>query len=204
LWNSFLKRLQMAISTKHGISTMLDIIPPRKNEMEATLGSLPRGQAAPNRLSQSPIHLLHRASQCAADIFASAIMPGDLTPRQYAVLLTIANEEGLSQTDLVARTGIDRSTLADIVRRMSERNLLQRQRTKEDARAYSVRLTEKGRSALTAAEPVAMRIDQQILAALPANERQVFLQALSRLTGDLDANNSQQGQQQPQPQAMQA
>jgi MarR family transcriptional regulator, temperature-dependent positive regulator of motility len=184
---------------------MLDIIPPRKNDMEATLGSLPRGQAAPNRLSQSPIHLLHRASQCAADIFASAIMPGDLTPRQYAVLLTIANEEGLSQTDLVARTGIDRSTLADIVRRMSERNLLQRQRTKEDARAYSVRLTEKGRSALMAAEPVAMRIDQQILAALPANERQVFLQALSRLTGDLDANNAQQGPQpQPQSQAMQA
>lgn len=125
-------------------------------------------------------------------------MPGDLTPRQYAVLLTIANEEGLSQTDLVARTGIDRSTLADIVRRMSERNLLQRQRTKEDARAYSVRLTEKGRSALLAAEPVAARVDQQILAPLSADERQVLLQALTRLTGELDASNGQAQQAQAQ------
>jgi DNA-binding MarR family transcriptional regulator len=46
---------------------------------------------------------------------------GDLTPRQLAVLVTVANNEGLSQTGLVDRTGIDRSTLADIVRRLQPR-----------------------------------------------------------------------------------
>ena len=60
---------------------------------------------------------------------------GDLTPRQLAVLVTVAQNEGLSQTGLVDRTGIDRSTLADIVRRMQRKGLLQRRRTKEDARA---------------------------------------------------------------------
>ncbi|MEQ1711924.1 MAG: MarR family transcriptional regulator, partial [Hyphomicrobium sp.] len=50
----------------------------------------------------------------------------DLTPRQYAVLITVAQNEGLSQTNLVDKTGIDRSTLADIVRRMLKKGLLQR------------------------------------------------------------------------------
>ena len=49
---------------------------------------------------------------------ASRRATSGLTPRQFAVLMTIAEEEGLTQTDLVDRTGIDRSTLADIVARL--------------------------------------------------------------------------------------
>ena len=109
----------------------------------------------PDRLERSPIHLLHRAGQCAADIFQAEMETGDLTPRQLAVLVTVAQHEGLSQTQLVERTGIDRSTLADIVRRMLKKGLLQRRRTKEDARAYAVKLTEEGWRVLRRTEPMA-------------------------------------------------
>ena len=81
-------------------------------------------EATNSRLERSPIHLLHRAGQCAGDIFQMEIGGGDLTPRQYAVLLTVSLNEGLSQTNLVEKTGIDRSTLADIVRRMLKKGLL--------------------------------------------------------------------------------
>ena len=114
------------------------------------------------RLDRSPIHLLHRAGQCAGDVFQGEIGDTDLTPRQYAVLATVAQNEGLSQTDLVARTGVDRSTLADIVRRMLRKGLLQRRRTKEDARAYAVRLTDEGARRLKACEPLVRRIEERI------------------------------------------
>ena len=39
-----------------------------------------------DRLSRSPIHLLHRAGQCAGDIFHAEMKDGELTPRQLAVL----------------------------------------------------------------------------------------------------------------------
>ena len=55
---------------------------------------------------------------------------GGLTPRQLAVLITVSQTEGQSQTGLVERTGIDRSTMADIVRRMQRKGLLKRRRTK--------------------------------------------------------------------------
>ncbi|MGH9810564.1 MAG: MarR family winged helix-turn-helix transcriptional regulator, partial [Terriglobia bacterium] len=93
---------------------------------------------------------------------------GDLTPRQLAVLVTVAQNEGLSQTGLVDRTGIDRSTLADIVRRLQKKGLIQRRRTKEDARAYAVKLTDEGKRVLRTAEPIARRVDDRILDALPS------------------------------------
>ncbi len=132
-----------------------------------------------DRLARSPIHMLHRAGQCAGDIFHGEMKDGDLTPRQYAVLVTVAAHEGLSQTGLVERTGIDRSTLADIVRRMLKKGLLQRRRTKEDARAYAVKLTEEGRRLVRVAEPVSRRVDDRILEALPPKQRDQFLDDLA-------------------------
>ena len=131
-----------------------------------------------NRLDRSPVHLLHRVEQYAGDVFHEEMTEANLTPRQYAVLLTVSQNEGLSQTALVEKTGIDRSTLADIIRRMLKKGLLRRKRTREDARAYAVRLTAKGKLALTEALPAALSADERILKALPKKERDEFLLAL--------------------------
>ena len=139
-----------------------------------------------DRLNRSPIHLLHRAGQCAGDIFHAEMKVDGLTPRQLAVLVTVSNNEGLSQTGLVERTGIDRSTLADIVRRMQRKGLLQRRRTKEDARAYAVKLTDEGRRVLRTAEPLAKRVDDRILDALPGNkQRDQFINDLVSIVDTL-------------------
>src|SRR5262245_2420870 len=138
-----------------------------------------------DRLGRSPIHLLHRAGQCAGDIFHAEMKVDGLTPRQLAVLVTVSQNEGLSQTGLVERTGIDRSTLADIVRRMQRKGLLQRRRTKEDARAYAVKLTDAGRRVLRAADPAAKRVDQRILEGLPGKQREQFMNELQSIVDTL-------------------
>lgn len=138
-----------------------------------------------SELNGSPIHLLHRAGQCAADIFQAEMGSDDLTPRQFAVLLTVSQNEGLSQTQLVEKTGIDRSTLADIVRRMLKKGLLSRRRTREDARAYAVRLTDDGWKALHSSVPVNRRVDDRILSALPPAQRARFLDDLNSIVAAL-------------------
>lgn len=139
------------------------------------------------RLERSPIHLLHRVGQCASDIFTLEIGDADLTPRQYAILLTVSQNEGLSQTDLVERTGVDRSTLADIVRRMLKKGLLQRRRTKDDARAYAVKLTEEGWRILRATEPMVKRVDDKILAMLGSKQREQFVADLQTIVEALSS-----------------
>jgi DNA-binding MarR family transcriptional regulator len=132
-----------------------------------------------NQLNRSAMHLLHRAGQCAADIFSSEARASGLTPRQFAVLMVVVEEEGLTQTDLVERTGIDRSTLADIVARLLGRGLIQRRRAKDDARAYAIKLTPQGAKALREAQPGAQSTDAQLLANLPPAKRQDFLDSLN-------------------------
>jgi DNA-binding MarR family transcriptional regulator len=133
------------------------------------------------QLDRSAMHLLHRAGQCATDLFLAAARNSGLTPRQYAVLTTIAEEEGLTQTELVARTGIDRSTLADIVARLIGRGLIQRRRAKHDGRAYAIKLSAQGAKALRDAEPGASATDSRLLAKLPPAKRQEFLESLQTI-----------------------
>jgi MarR family transcriptional regulator, temperature-dependent positive regulator of motility len=125
-------------------------------------------------LQRSPLHLLHRASQCAENVFRDAVGKTDLTPRQLAVLTAIAQEEGANQTRLVELTGIDRSTLADVVRRLTKNGMVQRRRTKADARAYAVRLTPDGHDFIRDIDPLVAKADQKILEATRGRSGEFF------------------------------
>jgi DNA-binding MarR family transcriptional regulator len=142
---------------------------------------------ATNELRQSPIHLLHRAGQCAENVFHAEMGERDLTPRQLAILMAVAEDEGANQSELVERTGIDRSTLADLVRRLQRKRLLRRHREKEDARAYAVKLTDEGRRLLRTVEPLAKRVDERVLDALPNKRRDQFMGALVSIVDRLQA-----------------
>lgn len=126
-------------------------------------------------------HLLHRAAQRALDFYAEEAGPGAVTQRQHAVLAAVAAREGAAQADLVAATGVDRSTLADMVARMIDKGLLARERSSLDARANAVRLTDAGRTALAETGPRAAAADARLLTLLSKSQRAVILEALAAL-----------------------
>ena len=132
--------------------------------------------------STSLLHLLHRASQIAEEGLTRGLGDTDVTPRQIAVLVVIADREDLKQTDVTEATGIDRSTLADIVRRLVDRKLVSRKRTKEDARAYALKVTDAGRRVLTTSMPVLARVEAELLDVLPAKKRGELVGLLKELT----------------------
>jgi MarR family transcriptional regulator, temperature-dependent positive regulator of motility len=138
-------------------------------------------------MKPAPIHddsvlaLLYRAHQVSNDYFQQVFGDNGLTPRQLAVLSAVARNEGASQTDIVEMTGVDRSTLADIVRRLIKKGLLTRRRTKTDARTYAVRLTPAGESVLAEATPLAEAVEERLLTPLPAARRSELLRDLETL-----------------------
>lgn len=138
-------------------------------------------------LAESPSHLMHRALQLALDIYSEEVGAEGLTQRQFAVLEAVSAKAGLTQTDLVRATGIDRSTLADLVARMETKTLVERQRSTLDARAMAVRLTEAGSAALEAMRPRVQSADKRILALLPKGKRDAFLTVLAELAATADA-----------------
>jgi DNA-binding MarR family transcriptional regulator len=147
-------------------------------------------QTDPRVLVRSPCHLLKRASQYAASIYMDQVGRTGLTQRQYAVLMAAEKNEGASQTDLVRVTGIDRSTLADLVARLMAQGYLQARRGRDDGRTNAVRLTAAGRRALRAAEPGAGEADKQLIAAVPPKHRKSFLEGLLSLASRLEAEEA--------------
>jgi DNA-binding MarR family transcriptional regulator len=138
--------------------------------------------ASPSPL-QSVLHLLHRAAQRADAAFARHAGPG-LTPRQYIILQAVAAADGLSQTDIMAATGIDRSSIADLVKRLVAHGWLKRRRTRKDARFYAVRLTPQGRRMLARGVSAARATEAALLASLSMPQRLAFLNTLGAIASE--------------------
>jgi DNA-binding MarR family transcriptional regulator len=132
-------------------------------------------------LSESPSHLLKRCTQFFGDLYAHEIGSSELTKQQFTLLAALEHNDGASQTALVDITGIDRSTLAEMVRRMLEKGLLGRERTEEDQRANSVVISAVGRKALKTARTASERAEKAMLEALPPAERPRFVKLLAIL-----------------------
>jgi DNA-binding MarR family transcriptional regulator len=98
------------------------------------------------------------------------------------VLCAVNAQEGLTQTQLVAATGIDRSTLAELVSRMATKGLLIREKAPGDARANAVRFTDEGRKLYTTVIEGAKAADEAILGAIPKNKRANFVESLTRIS----------------------
>jgi len=137
-------------------------------------------------LRKSPGHLLRRAQQYANDLHSNAVGSNGPTPRQFEVLHVVSRNKGISQTDLVRATGIDRSTLADMIARMLKKGHLSRSRDKDDARANNVSITPAGARVLSAASSGVAKADAATLNVLPKAQQAAFMKALGAYADALD------------------
>jgi MarR family transcriptional regulator, temperature-dependent positive regulator of motility len=131
-------------------------------------------------LDRSPSYLLYRASQCAEEVFRQSTTTG-LTPRQLVILMVVAEFEGVHQAAISRLTGIDRTTMHQVVQRLARRKLLQRRRSQSDKRAWVLNVTTDGREEISLAEPVALLADARVLDALPRPRREAFVAALQAI-----------------------
>ncbi|MGI9405182.1 MAG: MarR family winged helix-turn-helix transcriptional regulator [Hyphomicrobiaceae bacterium] len=135
----------------------------------------------------SLFQMLHRAEQRAKALFAKEVAEHGLTVRQFVILSAVGANEGAMLMDIVSLTGIDRSTMTEVIGRMVARGLLARKRSPQDARKYMVRTTSAGREKLALAEIASKRASEEFLAALPSGQRNCFVHALM-LAANFDAS----------------
>ncbi len=146
-----------------------------------------RNDVSDDRENTAPVSFwLKRAAQYSADLYSERRGKSGLTQRQFTVLEAVLRHDGESQTALVRETGIDRSTLADLVNRLETHGYLSRKRSDRDARVNFVFLTEAGRHMLMNAQPQVSLVDQAIIGSLPERNRKVFVASLQMLSEKLD------------------
>jgi DNA-binding MarR family transcriptional regulator len=128
------------------------------------------------------IDLIHKAEQASAVAWVQAGGSNRMSPRKLEILKVVAKHPGgINQTSITEKTGIDRSTLADIVRRMADDGYLKRDRDKNDNRSIIVRLGFKGKEALASMEKVSAVANGVLLRSIPPSLLEDLENALTRM-----------------------
>lgn len=70
----------------------------------------------------------------------------DLTYTQYIVMMVLWEDEKLSVSQLGERLHLDSGTLTPLLKRMADKDLIRRQRSKQDERQVIITLTQAGKA----------------------------------------------------------
>jgi DNA-binding MarR family transcriptional regulator len=132
-------------------------------------------------LYDKPGYQIRRLRQIAAALFAAEAAPFGVTSQQYTTLEALGEFPRLEQGALCDAVHLDRATMATLLARLEEKGLLQRTTSPLDKRRKHVALTPRGRKTLAAMRPALDRIQERILAPLPADDRDAFARMLKTL-----------------------
>ncbi len=106
----------------------------------------------------------------------------ELDPREWRILGMLGSYAPMSLQGLAREVNIDKSLASRAVSLMTERGLLQRESDETDGRGIQLSLTAKGKRLYRKVFPTAVQRNEDLLAVLSPEEREVFDRALDRLT----------------------
>ncbi len=94
----------------------------------------------------------------------------ELTNVQFSALSAIRHVPRMSQRELGDALDLDRSTIADIVRRLERNGWILRSTSRLDRRRIELELTVDGRRELAATRPAALEVERRLFGALSDDE----------------------------------
>ncbi|HUC61359.1 MAG TPA: MarR family transcriptional regulator [Alphaproteobacteria bacterium] len=108
-----------------------------------------------------------------------------VAPGQLAVLQCLWAGDGLTQAELARQVQVEQPTMARTLDRMARDGLIQRVPSKEDRRAFNVRLTARGKNRRRAVAGEAARLESLAASAIGKRERATLARLLGQLSTSL-------------------
>ncbi|HRO62321.1 MarR family winged helix-turn-helix transcriptional regulator [Thermomonas sp.] len=135
--------------------------------------------------------LTNHVSQAIADLYAQRFGIG---VTEWRVIAVLGRFPGSSANQVADYTAMDKVAVSRAVARLLERGLITRRRHATDRRRSVLALSAEGRRIHAGIAPLALGIEQRILAALRPRERDLLFRLLDRLDAlDLHAEVAGQG-----------
>lgn len=127
-----------------------------------------------------PGHLLRRAVQ-AMNLLWDEEVSHTITSPQFAALNALYCEPNLDQRTLGRRVSLDRSTMAEVVSRLSARELIRTGRDARDGRRKTIALTAKGLHAVQHLIPRTHAMTARLVGPLDGPQRDALLHLLAEV-----------------------
>jgi len=142
----------------------------------------PEANAATDR---SIAGLVMLAGRLFARTLNSRLGPHGVAPGQLAVLRLLWEEDGLTQAALARKARVEQPTMARTLDRMARDGLIERVPSKEDRRAFNVRLTRRGRQLRQDIKAEAGALDTLSVASMGKGDRDRLTVLLRRVIASL-------------------
>nr|WP_255592778.1 MarR family transcriptional regulator [Bordetella sp. BOR01] len=133
-----------------------------------------------------PGYLVRRLNQIHYALFYEECKTQNVTPVQYGVLTALSLSPWLDQTAIGMELGLDRTTTADVIKRLQERGLVERRVNPNDKRSRQAVITQEGLRIMGLLQGGMARAQQRLLEPLTPRNQEIFMKLLSTL---VDANN---------------
>ena len=137
-------------------------------------------QTPPEDLMKHPGHLLRRALQVMNVLWDEEVSHAITSP-QFAALNALYLEPNLDQRTLGSRISLDRSTMADVVSRLSDRGLVRTERDPKDGRRKTIALTPRGTRIVQQLIPRTHAMTDRLVGPLQSTERDELLRLLTEV-----------------------
>ena len=114
--------------------------------------------------------------------FAVRLRHLDLTQRQFAALVLVEANPGISQIAISNALGMDRATVMAIIRRLEQRGCIDRKRASDDRRRQELVLTPMGQALTTNARNAVAEHEARFGARFSGEELASFKRMLARIS----------------------
>lgn len=136
-----------------------------------------KNEVPPEDLMRHPGHLLRRALQV-MNVLWDEEVSRTITSPQFAALNALYREPRMDQRTLGRRISLDRSTMAEVVSRLSARGLIRSERDTLDGRRKTITLTPKGTATLQHLIPRTHVMTSRLVGELDERQRDELLHLL--------------------------
>jgi len=136
----------------------------------------------PSKVDVDLMFLLSQASHALETEMTAALHALGISPRAHCVL-THALRGELTQSQVAEQCALDKTTMVVTMDELEKAGLAERRPSGTDRRARIIAVTKAGERRVAEANAIVARIYAEVLAALPAGQRDAFVAGLAQLVG---------------------
>jgi DNA-binding MarR family transcriptional regulator len=139
-----------------------------------------------------PTYVGYQVRRTQAKIFAefeAALATVDFTPGSFGVLTLIRANPGITQVELAAAFGVDKSTMSPVIFRLEKRGLVRRQVLASDRRYHALYLEPSAEPQFLAAREKIRAFEASVAARLSKPEQRELSRLLAKLQGGSDGSS---------------
>ncbi|PMM60475.1 MarR family winged helix-turn-helix transcriptional regulator [Vibrio splendidus] len=104
-----------------------------------------------------------------------------LTIALWPTLMCLWEEEGVTQRDIAAKSKVENSTTTRTLDKLEKLELVERRADPHSRRSFRIYLTEKGKALEEVLIPIPVRLNEELMAALDAQEQQQMIGLLKKM-----------------------